>query len=115
MTDPVALVVGILADALDVPVSTEVPEQRPDRLVLVSLGGGSSDEFIAKPRIEALCWGTSDADAMSIAIDVVHGLQEAAETDEHLSSAEAETIARDGWFQGGGARYRVVVDCIVNI
>ncbi|MDD7203185.1 MAG: hypothetical protein SOV20_08815 [Coriobacteriales bacterium] len=113
MVDSVAIVVGILASALDVPVSTEIPEQRPDRFVLVGRDGGGGDEFVDKPRILTLCWGTSDSDVEAIASDVFDALSSAAETDEHLFSAECET--KSGIYkQGSGARCRIVFDLVIN-
>lgn len=113
--DSVALVVDALSRALSVPVSTEVPQERPARLVLVEREGGRMDEFADRPRIGLLCWGETDAEAQGIAIDAAHALAEAAREDGRMSSSAVETMARDGWAQGGGARYRVVVDLVVNL
>ena len=113
--DSVALVVDILSRSLTVPVSTEIPQKRPQRLVLVEREGGRCDTFYDRPRIGLLCWGASDAEAQGIAIDAAHALAEAATTDRNLSSSSVETMSRDGWAQGNGARYRVVLEMTVNL
>lgn len=113
-TDSVALVVDILSKALTVPVSTEIPQRRKDRLVLVEREGGTMSDFIDRPRIGLLCWGTSDDEAQGIAIDAVHALAEAALDHERLSSSKVEAMSRDGWSQGDGARYRVVLELTIN-
>lgn len=113
--DSVALVVDVLSKALTVPVSTEIPQKREDRLVLVEREGGRMSDFIDRPRIGLLCWGTSDAEAQGIAIDAVHALADAALDHERLSSSKVETMSRDGWSHGDGARYHVVLELTINL
>lgn len=96
-------------------VSTEMPARRPGRAVMVAQVGGTCDEFMDRPRIEMMCWGTSDTDARTLAMDAVLALSDAAEAHPYLSSSEMETISRDEWTQDGSARYRAVVDLVVNL
>lgn len=112
--DTVAMVVEILSDELDVPVSTEVPMTRPDRFVLVSLDGDMSDMFILRPRFTLMCWGSSDLDAHGIALSALHALTDAAETHPYLSAVQMQAMARDEWGRDGQARYALQVDLIVN-
>ena len=113
--DPTTLVVGILSDALDVDVSTDVPEDRPVRFVAVDLAGDQSDEYLLRPRYALTCWGSSDKDAHSIAVSCVDALREAAMDHEYLSAAQMESMARDGWGRTGQARYLLEVDLTINI
>ncbi len=112
--DTTRLVVGILADALDVPVSTEVPLQRPERLVLVVLDGDRSDEFILRPRYEITCWGSTDVDAKGICLSALHALTDAAAVHPYLFDVSMEDMARDEWGRNGQARYVLTVDLTIN-
>lgn len=112
--DATELVVSILAEALDVPVSTEVPATRPDRLVTVDLSGDQSDEFVLRPRYALTCWGASDKDAHGIALSAVQALQEAALDHPHLFAAQLETMSREEWSRTGQSRYLCEVDLTIN-
>lgn len=112
--DTTELVIGILSDALDVPVSTEVPMQRPDRLAMVALDGDASDGFILRPRYAITCWGASDLDAHGIALSALHALADAARDHPLLSHASMESMARDEWARDGQARYVLTVDLTIN-
>lgn len=114
MTDDTALVVGILADALDVPVSTEVPQQRPQRFVMVSLTGDTSTQFIHSVRYGLTVWGTTDADAHGLAMSAWHALADAAQDHELLSAVGLDSMSRDEWTATGAARYLVQLDLIIN-
>ena len=113
--DDIALVVGILQDALNVPVSTEVPAQRPTRLITVALTGDRSDEFLRRPTVSLTVWGRSDADAHSLALSAWHALTDAAQTHDLLSSADLQTMSRDEWTNTGQSRYLVEIDLTINI
>lgn len=117
--DPTPLVVRILAEALAVPVSTEMPFDRqdglrPDRLVTVDLMGGTRTPYLLMPRYMLTCWGRSDADAHGMAIACVEALWAASETDDLLSSCQLESLGRDEWSRTGQARYVAVVDLTIN-
>lgn len=114
MIDPTELVVEILSEELDTPVSTEIPLQRPERLIMVNYDGDESDEFILRPRYVLMCWGSSDVDAHGIAISALHALTEAAETDPYLFNVRLESIARDEWGKTGQARYALTVELTIN-
>lgn len=114
MIDPIALVVGILADALDVPVSTEVPRERPDRLVTVDLAGDHSTPYVLQPRYQILCWGRSDQEAHAMARACLDALWAAADEHPYLSSCQLESMARDEWTSTGQGRYLLVVDLTIN-
>ena len=113
--DPIAMTVSILSDALpEVPVQTEVPESRPDRMVTVSLDGGTGDAFIMRPRIGLTCWGRSDMDANGIAVACIEALAGAAEVHPYLSHVALESLARDEWTRTGAARYFAQLDLTIN-
>ena len=114
--DDIALVVGVLQDAFStVPVSTEVPAERPTRFITVSLTGDSSDELIRRPTVSLVVWGTTDADAHGLAVSAFHALVDAAKTHELLSSAQLQTMTRDEWTNTGQARYLVEIDLTINV
>lgn len=112
--DTTKLVLGILSDALNVPVSTDMPSERPGRLVLVDLSGDHSDEFILRPRYDLTCWGTSDRDAHGIALSAVQALHDAALDHPYLSACQLETLSREEWSRNGQGRYIAVVDLVIN-
>lgn len=115
MIDTTEIIVGILADALDCPVSTDVPMERPARLAMVSLDGDErSDRFILRPIYSVTCWGTSDRDAKSIALSALHALSDASETHKWLSAVQLDTLARDEWGRNGQARYMLTVQTVFN-
>lgn len=114
MIDATEITVGILADALDVPVSTDIPMTRPDRLVMVSLESSEGDQFLLRPTYALTCWGMSDIDAKGIAMSALHALTDAAETHEWLSSAQMQNLARDEWSGTGQARYVLTVRMVFN-
>lgn len=112
--DDIALVVGVLADAMDVPVSTEIPPERPERLITVALTADISDELIHRPTMALTVWGTSDKDAHGLAVSAVHALATAAQTHPLLSSAQLQTMSRDEWTRDGQARYVAEVEMVIN-
>lgn len=113
--DDIALVVGILRDALDVDVSTEVPSDRPTRFVSVALTGDQSDMFLRRPTVSLTVWGRTDADAHGLALSALHALTDAAKTHDTLSSVDLQTMSRDEWTATGQSRYLVEVDLTINI
>lgn len=115
MTDTTPLVIEILQDALDVPVTTDMPKNRPDRLVLVDLTGDQSTEFLLMPRYGLTCWGTSDKDAHTTAINAVQALWDAALEHPKLTGCDLETMSRDEWTANGSSRYLAEVALTINI
>ena len=113
--DATKLVIDILSDALTVPVSTDIPRDRPDRLVLVDLSGDESTPYLLRPRYDLTCWGTSDSDAKGIALSAVQALQEAALDHPYLSACQLETMSREEWTRNGQGRYLAVVGLVINI
>lgn len=114
--DTTAEIVGILADALGCPVSTEIPLQRPSgRYVGVSLDNDMGDMFLMRPRYSLMCWGSSDVDAHGLAVSALHALAGAAGTHPYLSDVSLDSMARDEWGNDGQARYLLTVDCVFNI
>lgn len=114
MLDATNIVLGILRGALSVDVTTDIPKDRPGRLVLVDLTGDQSDAFILRPRYTLTCWGESDSDAHGIALSAVQALQEASMGHALLSSCDLETMSREEWSRNGQSRYMAVVDLTIN-
>lgn len=112
--DEIELVVSTLSDALDVDVCTDVPPERPDRLVVVALDGYTPDEFLLKPRVALYCYGTSDADAARLALQATKTLQDAALTHPLLSSVEMDTKSGSIWTETGDSYYLAVLDLVIN-
>ena len=109
------LVVGLLEDALAVPICTDIPRDRPPRMVLVSLDGDASSEFLLKPRVALTCWGTSDRDAHEGALSAVQALQDAALDHPYLSGVDLETMSRDEWSRTGQGRYLAILNLTINV
>ena len=114
MIDPTELVVGILADAIEAPVSTDMPESRSDRYVLVDKTGDRSDAFVLRPIYALTCWGTSDRDAHRLAMSAVDALSDAALDDPYLSHVALETMSREEWSKNGHSRYLVELQLTIN-
>ena len=114
MLDSTAIVVAILSEALDVPVSTDIPENRPDRYVMVDLAGDQSTPFVLRPIHSLTCWGATDRDAKSIAMSAVHALSDAALDHPYLSHVSLETMSRDEWAKNGHSRYVAEVQLTIN-
>lgn len=114
MIDPNALVVGILSDALAVPVTTELPSERNPRCVVVAQDGDTSTEFVQRPRMNLMCWGNNDPDARTIAVSCIDALRDASFDHPYLSNVDLETMSRDLWSKTGQSRYLAVVELIIN-
>lgn len=114
MIDTTAYVVGVLADALDAPVQTDIPLERPSRLVMVSQEGDESDMFILRPTYAFTCWGLSDVDARGIALSALHALTDDAETSDWLSNVDMDGMVRDEWVSTGQARYVMTLTLTFN-
>lgn len=114
--DAIEMAGGILQDAFgDVPVSTEIPFNRPERFVAVAMEGGASDGFIATPYLGITCWGTDDHDAQTMAIYATDALRDASLDHPWLSAAQLESLTRDEWTATGQARYYARVRLTVNL
>lgn len=113
--NPVTLTVGILKDALEIPVTTEVPANAPDQLVTVALEGDRSTEFLLEPRITLSCWGTTDKEAQSIASACVDAMREAALDHPYLTDVQLETMSRDLWTKAGRSRYYCELNLYINV
>ena len=112
--DAIELAVGILSDELTVPVSTEIPPTRPQRMVAVTLDADYSTEQLTRVNLGLTCWGTSDRDAHGIAMSAVDVLRDAALDHDLLSACQLETMARDEWTKTGQARYFASVVLTIN-
>ena len=112
--DPIALVRGLLTETLAAPVLTDIPKDRPPRMVMVDLESDGSDEFILRPRIALTCWGTTDRDAHGLAVSAVQALQDAALDHAYLSAAQLETMSREEWSRNGQSRYIAIVELVIN-
>jgi hypothetical protein len=113
--DPLLIVLPIIEEAYDdVPVTTEVPRDRPERLVVVTRAGGSTDGFVATPLIGVTCWGRDDHDAQTMARYGFDALAEAAEEHPNLFSADLLSLSRDEWTATGQARYYAEITLTIN-
>lgn len=77
--DIVAVIVAALAEALDVPVSDRVPENRPSRLVTVQRTGGAGDRWLDRATVAIQAWGTTPGDAASLALEVEEAMLDVAD------------------------------------
>ena len=114
MVDFIAMVREILTDALVVPVMTDIPENRPQRMVMVDLDGDASTPYVLRPRISLTCWGSSDRDALGMATSAVDALREAALDHDLLSAVELESISREEWSRTGQSRYYALLTLVIN-
>lgn len=112
--DTTKLVIDILSGALVVPVSTDLPQDRPERLVHVSYSGGQQTPFLLMPRYDLMCWGTTPSEAQSIALSAVQALQDAALDHPYLSACQLETLSSEEWSRTGQGRYLAIVELVIN-
>lgn len=113
--DAIAVNVAVLAAALpDVDVCTEVPPDRPGRMVVVERTGGAMDTCFDYPEITLTCWGATDQEASALAVAAARALFEAAQTHPLLSSSDMESKSGDDWPQDGTPRHRVVLQQVIN-
>lgn len=114
--DATSICVAVLRNAMPdgVAVSSEIPTERPARQVSVSRVGGGETQFLDRPRMRLVCWGTSDAEAYSIAMTAVHALADAARTHPLLSNSTLDVMSRDEWAGDGTARYSATVNMTIN-
>lgn len=113
--DTTDLVVEILSEALGgVPVSTDVPSNRPLQMVTVDLVGDQSTEYLLQPTYALTCWGRTDREAKSIALGAVDALWAAADTHPYLSACSLQSLSRDEWVANGQGRYLAMVELTVN-
>lgn len=112
--DDIALVVGILTDALSVPVSTEIPPTRPERLLHVNYQTRDSDALLHRGTAYLTAWGSSDSDAQGLAETAAYALSDAAQTHDLLSAAYLQRIDRDTWSRDGQARCTAEVELTIN-
>lgn len=72
------LLIGYLMPIVDVPVSTRVPRERPDRWVQVRRSGGINDVVRDRPRIDVFAWGSDEGDAHDLCMtarSALHALE----------------------------------------
>ena len=112
--NPIELTVGLLAEALETHVSTEVPSDRPERMVVVTLEDDRSDECILRPTIGLICFGTSDLDAHNLSVAAVTALRCAAEDHPYLSAAQLDSREGDRWGRTGEGIYTCIIDLTIN-
>lgn len=114
MTDCIAIVRAVLVEALAVPVMTDIPEDRPARMVMVDLAGDASTPYVLRPRIQLTSWGSSDRDALGLAVTAVDALREAAMDHDLLSAVELESMSREEWSRTGQSRYYALLTLTIN-
>ena len=114
MTDCIGIVRSILEEALTVPVMTDIPEERPARMVMVDLEGDSSTPYVLRPRLAITSWGRTDRDALGIAVSAVEALREASLDHDLLSAVELESVSREEWSRTGQSRYYALVTLTIN-
>ena len=112
--NPIELTVGLLAEALDTHVSTEVPQERPERMVVVTLEDDRSDEFILRPVVGLICFGTSDLDAHNLSIAAIAALRMAAYDHPYLSAAQLDNRESDRWGRTGEGICTCLVALTIN-
>ena len=70
MFDIVSFVIERIADATGLPVSCEVPANRPNRFVTVYRDGGGRREHVDNPTFTIQTWDITDAGAYLLALQV---------------------------------------------
>ena len=113
--DAIGLVKTVLTEALEVDVVTDIPRDRPQRLVAIALDGDNSTPYLLRPRILLTCWGRTNHDALGLTLSAIEALEDAACDHPYLSSAELETMSREEWSRDGQARYMAVLELTINV
>lgn len=95
-------VVSYLSGRLSVPVATEVPEERPERMLAVGVAGGESDGFTETLRLALDAWGQSDLEAHTLlneALEAVYDMP-----DELVEVVRASRATEYRSYEEGGHR-----------
>ncbi|BDC91398.1 hypothetical protein AAK684_03355 [Leptogranulimonas caecicola] len=116
MIDAIAIVKEALkAHVPEVPFSTVLPDPAPTSAhVLGWVQSATDTDFLYRPQVALVCWGTSDASAMALAMDCARAVELAAQTHPRLSAASVASLSRDTFTPGGCARYRLLLNLIIN-
>ncbi len=122
MTDPTALCVDVLSDALPCAVSGAAPAV-PDGqtyedimpFVTVSQTGGTATEFTQAPVMAVRAWASSDAVATALVGDCEEALRRAASSHPLLSRVEVVSVTTDPWAEAGASRYVLTVRLTINV
>lgn len=84
-------IIGYLADVLDVPVSSDVPAERPDAFVTVERSGGSSSLVDQSPTLTVQAWNRDRLALETLADDVEAAMLAAPQAIVGVFDAEIET------------------------
>ncbi|MDR2108914.1 MAG: hypothetical protein LBP28_05600 [Coriobacteriales bacterium] len=110
-----ALLVSYLSTHFNVegvPVSTDVPAERPARFItLERTGGGRSARIIDSPAVAIQCWGVTRSDALFLANEVVWMLEKC-EALSPVTSIEIDSMYNFPDLKGRHPRYQVVAHIV---
>ncbi len=118
--DPSTDAVGIVRDAVasampEVGFTTTVPDPPPRGAhVMGWVQSATERDFVYRPQVALVCWGSSDASAMALAMDCAAAVQRSVPGHPSLSQASVSSLSRDEFAPGGAARYRLLLDLVIN-
>jgi hypothetical protein len=109
-----AEIIGWLSQKVAVPVSADVPADKPDRFITIERTGGSRDNHVVdRPNLAIQCWGTSRLDASELAYEVDAILPSIVEI------PQVTHFERDTFYnfpdEHGAPRYQIVVNLTTTI
>lgn len=110
-----SLLVEYLSRSLDIPVSGDVPEDKPDRFVTLQRSGGGLDRIILDhPTAIIQCWAATRADAKTLALQVAQLIQEMPDGYVNVVAASVNSLYNFPSTQTRKPRYQIVADFTVQ-
>lgn len=108
------LIVQYLSCRLDVPVSTDVPPERPARFVTVERTGGTETRFASRPMLAVQAWGGTRTECGNLAHRVRALLMQATSLTE---VADVQILSLSNYPDPGppaSTRYQVVCQLTIQ-
>lgn len=102
-----------LASQLSVPVSTEVPANRPAEFVTVERSGGPITDVRDKALLTIECWSTSRTNAGTLAHTVCDSLIAGSISHPQIASADINSIVNNPDPASGQARFQITAIVVV--
>lgn len=110
--DLMGRIVAHMSTALSVPVSTEVPENRPQRFVTLNRNGGSIDRFLEYQRITVDAWDVSDERAAALIGAAIDAAIDMPYRIANVATVDAESAYRSDI--DGAHRWSAVISVLAN-
>lgn len=114
MTNIEVQLVSELSGLLDVPVSVDVPPNRPDEFVTVNATGGAVEDGVMRPNVALQAWSTTTARASALAYVADAAIRSLPATSRAITSVEG-SVPYSWPSDDGVPRYQVYYNLVAHI